>query len=72
MSDWPKKLMLYVHNDGDEDEGARTQVEAMGLDPSEGPGREAVNAAYEHKMTYDVYEDGRTVLVAVDDRKVVV
>jgi len=66
--EWPQLLTIYVHEQCDDgDEGMDAWLEERGVDPRSEAGRLIANAAYEHKMEYLAWPDGRTRLVKVDD-----
>lgn len=68
---WPQRLTVFLNDPQDEDEEVRKWVQERGLDPDSGPGRAITMVGYEHRVTYEVHQDGRCIPVDLDSSPIV-
>lgn len=67
---FPAELVLFVHDEQDEDEELDEWLERHGEDWSNDVTRSIQHLTSEIKLTYSVDKDGNATLLRVDDKKV--
>ncbi len=64
MNDWPKSVDLYLHSNKE-----TNWEKGMNIGLSQEALSLFLYAGYEHKMTYQVQENGEAKLISVDGRE---